>query len=80
MLKDFLAGVRVIDLSQFLPGSFAPQLLADLRAEVLQVEPPPGHPPRRFHPISGPPCSGTRRPPSSPPRVSSDRSAVGVDC
>ena len=63
MLKDFLAGVRVIDLSQFLPGPFATQLLADMGAEVLKVEPPQGDPQRRFNPISGQPWSGTGRSP-----------------
>ncbi len=63
MLKDFLAGVRVIDLSQFLPGPFATQLLADMGAEVLKVEPPQGDPQRRFNPISGQPWTGTGRSP-----------------
>ena len=63
MLKDFLAGVRVIDLSQFLPGPFATPLLADMGAEVLKVEPPQGDPQRRFNPISGQPWSGTGRSP-----------------
>jgi len=48
MLSDCLAGIRVLDLSQYLPGPFATQLLADLGAEVLKVEPPAGDPMRRF--------------------------------
>ena len=55
MLGDFLAGVRVLDLSQFLPGPFATQLLADMGADVLKVEPPAGDPLRRLDPASGRP-------------------------
>jgi len=48
MLDDALLGVRVLDLSQYLPGPFATQLLADLGAEVVKVEPPSGDPMRSF--------------------------------
>jgi crotonobetainyl-CoA:carnitine CoA-transferase CaiB-like acyl-CoA transferase len=48
MLSDCLEGVRVLDLSQYLPGPFATQLLADLGAEVIKVEPPVGDPMRSF--------------------------------
>ena len=41
-LPAFLEGVRVVDLSQYLPGPFASLLLADLGAEVIKVEPPNG--------------------------------------
>lgn len=41
-----LAGVRVLDLSQYLPGPYATQLLADMGAEVVKVEPPAGDPMR----------------------------------
>ena len=44
MLDD----VRVIDLSQYIPGPFATRQLADLGAEVIKVEPPGGDPMRRF--------------------------------
>ncbi len=52
MLKDFLAGVRVIDLSQFLPGPFATQLLADMGAEVIRIEKVDGSEDRFLSPIS----------------------------
>ncbi len=37
-----LSGVRVVELGSFVAGPFAGQLLADLGAEVLKVEPPGG--------------------------------------
>lgn len=50
MAYDLLAGVRLLDLSQYLPGPYATQLLADLGAEVVKVEPPAGDPMRRIGP------------------------------
>jgi alpha-methylacyl-CoA racemase len=41
-LSSFLRGVRVLDLSRYLPGPFASLLLADMGAEVLKIEPPSG--------------------------------------
>jgi crotonobetainyl-CoA:carnitine CoA-transferase CaiB-like acyl-CoA transferase len=43
-----LAGYRVLDLSQYIPGPFAARSLADLGAEVIKVEPPHGDPMRSF--------------------------------
>ncbi len=41
-LGRFAHGVRVLDLSAFLPGPLASLLLADMGAEVLKIEPPAG--------------------------------------
>jgi alpha-methylacyl-CoA racemase len=46
--NQWLAGVRVLDLSQYLPGPFATRLLADMGADVVKVEPPGGEPGRQF--------------------------------
>ena len=49
-----LAGVRVIDFSHNLAGPFAAQILGDMGADVVKVEPPGGDPARRW----GPPFIG----------------------
>ncbi len=46
--QRFLENVRVIDLSQYIPGPFATRQLADLGAEVIKIEPPRGDPMRFF--------------------------------
>jgi crotonobetainyl-CoA:carnitine CoA-transferase CaiB-like acyl-CoA transferase len=43
-----LANMRVLDFGQWRPAPYATQLLADLGAEVLKVEPPGGDPMRAF--------------------------------
>lgn len=53
-----LAGVRVADFSQNLAGPYSTQILADLGANVVKVEPPGGDPARAW----GPPFVGGQSP------------------
>jgi crotonobetainyl-CoA:carnitine CoA-transferase CaiB-like acyl-CoA transferase len=46
-----LAGLRVVDLTQFLPGPMMTLMLADQGAEVTKVEPPAGDPARGMPPF-----------------------------
>ena len=47
-VQTMLDDVRVIDLSQYIPGPFATRQLADLGAEIIKIEPPGGDPMRHF--------------------------------
>jgi crotonobetainyl-CoA:carnitine CoA-transferase CaiB-like acyl-CoA transferase len=50
-----LAGLKVIDLSVFLPGPYLTMVLADHGAEVIKVEPPGiGDPARHIGLSDGP--------------------------
>ncbi len=51
MTQSLLAGIRVVDVSQYYPGPLAAQMLADLGALVIKVEPPAGDPTRRIGPL-----------------------------
>ncbi len=46
-----LDGIRVVDLSQFLPGPMLTLMMADQGAEVVKVEPPAGDPARAMAPF-----------------------------
>ncbi|MCK7512081.1 MAG: CoA transferase [Desulfobacterales bacterium] len=39
---DIFAGIRIIDVTQFISGSRCTQILADMGAEVVKIEPPQG--------------------------------------
>lgn len=45
-----LAGIKVVDLSLFLPGPMLTMMMADQGAEVVKVEPPTGDPAREMEP------------------------------
>jgi len=49
-----LVGVRVIDLTAAVLGPVATQILADLGAEVIKVEPPEGEMMRSIGPARNP--------------------------
>jgi crotonobetainyl-CoA:carnitine CoA-transferase CaiB-like acyl-CoA transferase len=44
MVSGLLGGLRVLDLTRFVSGSFATMLLAAMGADVIKVEVPPGDP------------------------------------
>lgn len=49
-----LAGVRVVDMTTVAMGPYATQILADMGAEVVKVEPPEGDALRAAHPAATP--------------------------
>ncbi|CUW41730.1 Acyl-CoA transferase/carnitine dehydratase [Magnetospirillum sp. XM-1] len=51
MIADCLAGLKVLDLSMYIPGPLATLWLSDLGAEVIKVESPAGDPMRTMGPV-----------------------------
>jgi crotonobetainyl-CoA:carnitine CoA-transferase CaiB-like acyl-CoA transferase len=56
-----LRGVRVLSVAEQYPGPLCAQLLADLGAEVIQLERPGGDPARRMNPWLFRACNSNRR-------------------
>jgi crotonobetainyl-CoA:carnitine CoA-transferase CaiB-like acyl-CoA transferase len=50
----FLKGVRIIDLTAVILGPYATQILGDLGAEVIKIEPPEGDSMRTIAPVAAP--------------------------
>ena len=48
-----LTGIKVVDLSLFLPGPMLTLMMADQGAQVVKVEPPTGDPSRTMEPMEG---------------------------
>ena len=48
MTAGLLTGLRILDLSVWRPGPYATQLLAEIGADVIKVEPPGGDPMRAY--------------------------------
>ncbi|RNF39244.1 CaiB/BaiF CoA transferase family protein [Planococcus salinus] len=45
-MRDALRGVRILDVTYYVPGPYAGMRLAELGAEVIKIEPPGGDPAR----------------------------------
>lgn len=67
-----LDGIRVLDLTQLLPGPYGSQLLADMGAEVVKVEPPTGDPARHVQ-------GGEEWPGYVFSAVNSDKKSIAID-
>lgn len=52
-MKQPLEGIKILDLSRYLPGPFATQFLADFGADVIKIEEPGGELGRALPPFTG---------------------------
>ena len=50
---DKLSGIKIVDLSLFLPGPMLTVMMADQGAEIIKIEPPGGDPARDMPPFEG---------------------------
>ncbi len=54
-----LAGIRVVEIGSRIATAYAGKLLRDAGADVVVLEPPDGHPLRRYHPAGAGPADPT---------------------
>ncbi len=52
-MKKPLEGIKVLDLTRYLPGPFATQIMADAGAEIIKIEEPGGELGRYLPPFAG---------------------------
>ena len=53
-MSGALSGLRILDLSSVLMGPYATQLMADMGADVIKIEPPAGDTVRGIGPMRNP--------------------------
>ena len=53
-MSGALSGLKILDLTSVLMGPFATQILADMGADVIKIEPPAGDTVRGIGPMRNP--------------------------